>query len=155
MPTMTKKERTRRTPEQMIADLEKQIQKVKSRAQEREARKDPTIRHVAAAVRSIDKALAATQDAATKEALSEARATLTACQALEGGTPRPAAARVDPDRVLDYLAKHTGSRGEKIAAALVSTTAGIRPALQELRTAGRVRTEGERRAMRYFVVASA
>ena len=153
MPTATKKERTRRTPEQMIADLEKQIREVKRKAQQRDARKNPTIRHVAAAVRSIDKALAATQDTATKKALSEVRATLAACQALGRGTliPRPQAARVDPDRVLDYLAKHTGSRSEEIAAALGTETAGIRPALQKLSAGGRVRTEGHRSAMRYFV----
>ncbi len=153
MPTATKKERTRRTPEQMIADLEEQIRGVKRKAQQREARKNPTTRHVSAAVRCIDKALAATQDTATKKALSEARATLAACEALGRGTliPRPQTARVDPDRVLDYLAKHTGSRSEEIAAALGTETAGIRPALQKLRAGGRVRTEGHRRAMRYFV----
>ena len=152
MPTATKKERTRRTPEQMIANLEKQIREVKRKAQQRDARKNPTTRHVSAAVRCIDKALAATQDTATKKALSEARATLAACQALGRGTliPRPQT-RVDPDRVLNYLAKHTGSRSEEIAAALGTETAAIRPALQKLRAGGRVRTEGQRRAMRYFV----
>ena len=78
------KERKRRTPEQMIRDLEAEIARIKTRAEMKKAKRDPALRHVTAAVRSIDKAIDATTDAATKKALDEARATLSAVLALGG-----------------------------------------------------------------------
>ena len=96
--------RTRRTPEQLIADLEKKIDQVKRRAEQRKAKKDPTLRHVTGAVRAIDKALAVSEDRATKSALDEARATLGAVLTLNGvmhpkGNGRVAVPKANSDRV--------------------------------------------------------
>ena len=157
----TQKTRAQRTPEQMIADLEAKIAAVKRRAERQKVKRDPALRHINAAVKSIDKALAASSDAATRKALDEARATLGACLALSGaavpsgrGTLVPRArggARVEPGRVLDYLTKHPGSRAEDMSSALGTDSAGLRPALQQLRAEGKARTEGQARATRYFV----
>ena len=45
--------RTRRTPEQMIQDLQAEIERVKARAARAKAKKDPALRHVSAAVRAM------------------------------------------------------------------------------------------------------
>lgn len=163
---MTKNtKRARRSPDQMIEDLQKQIEQVKRRAAQRKVKTDPALRHVAGAIRSIDKALAASKDAATKEALGEARASLSAVLTLSGvvlpkATGRSAGAKVSsgaklaPDVVLDYLRKNSGSRTEHMAAALGTDSAGLRPALNTLKAAGKIETKGQARATRYFVAGS-
>jgi cell division protein FtsN len=57
--------RHRRTPEEMIADLQRRIEQVKRNAERKKVKRDPTLRHVSAVLRSIDKALAATSGATT------------------------------------------------------------------------------------------
>ena len=79
--------RTRRTPDQIIADLQAEIARVKARAAQAEVRKDPALRHISGAVRAIDKAMGETNDKATRTELAEARATLSACLALNGAEP--------------------------------------------------------------------
>ena len=79
--------RTRRTPEQMIEDLQAEIERVKARAAQAKVKKDPALRHINAAVKAIDKAADATGDAATRKALGEARATVAACLELAGAMP--------------------------------------------------------------------
>ena len=148
----------RRTADERIADLKAEIERIKARAAQQKVKKDPALRHISAAVRSIDKATAATRDTATREALTDARATLTACLALNEalpaagrGTPapRPRASRPDPTKVLDYLRKHPGSRSESICAELGTDAASLRPVLHELRDEGKVKVEGKARATRY------
>jgi hypothetical protein len=157
--------RHRRTDDVIIADLQRKIEQVKRNAERKKAKKDPSLRHVSAALRSIDKALGQSGDVATRTALGEARATLAACLALNGAvapksgrgvlTPRRSAnGRVEPDRVLQYLQKHPGSRAEDIAAALGTDAFSLRPSLQQLRAAATVRAEGKARAMRYYVEAA-
>lgn len=157
----SKPKRTVRTPEEMIADLEAKIASVKRRAERQKVKKDPSLRHINAAVKSIDKALAASADSATRTALDEARATLAAVLAMGGvsakgarGTlvprARGASVRVDADRVHAWLLEHPGARAEDMSAALGTDSSGLRPALQELRADGRARTEGKARATRYF-----
>ena len=51
------KRRQRRTPEQIIADLQQQIQEVKARAAAKELKQSPAIKKGLAAVRAVDKAL--------------------------------------------------------------------------------------------------
>jgi hypothetical protein len=158
------KRRERRTPEQIISDLQRKIEEVKRRAERKKAKRDPTIRHVSAAVRSIDKAVSQTSDPATRRALGDARATLAACLALGGASasatrgpliPRAArGAKVDPERVLSYLREHPGSRAEEIADALGTDSAGLRPSLQQLRAESRARAEGKARATRYYAESS-
>jgi len=155
-------QRHRRTDDEIIADLQRKIDEVKRRAERQKVKKDPALRYVTAAVRSIDKAVSHSADAATRNALAEARATLAACLALNGAaapkagrgvlTPRRSTnGRVEPGRVLQYLQMHAGSRAEDIAAALGTDTMSLRPSLQELRAAATVRAEGKARATRYFV----
>jgi hypothetical protein len=157
----TKTTRNVRTPEQMIADLEAKIAAVKRRAERQKVKKDPALRHINAAVKSIDKALAASEDSATRKALDEARVTLAAVLAMSGvspkgarGTlvprPRGAAVKVDAERVWSWLSEHPGARAEDMSAALGTDSLGLRPALQELRADGRARTEGKARATRYY-----
>ena len=150
--------RTRRTAEQMIADLEAEIARVRARAEQAKAKKDPSLRHINAAVRSLDKAAVETKDAASRTAIAEARATLAACLALHGAgaaangtssrvaTPRTV---VDPKRVLKFLKAHPGSRSEEIAADLEADTVSLRKALHELRDEGKVKVTGKARATRY------
>jgi hypothetical protein len=155
-------QRHRRTDDEIIADLQRKIEQVKRNAECKKAKKDPSLRHVSAALRSIDKAVAHTGDAATRNALGEARATLAACLALNGAaapkagrgvlTPRRSAnGRIDPERVLQYLQGHPGSLAEDIAAALGTDADHLRPAIHQLRADATVRVEGKARATRYFM----
>jgi hypothetical protein len=148
--------RTRRSPDQMIKDLEAQILRIKARAEQRKARRDPALRHVTAAVRSIDKAMAATTDTATRQALQETRATLGACLKLNGvalktnsGASRDGSAQVDPEAVLAYLRNNPGSGGEQVATAMGTDTATLRPVMKELIAEGQVAASGKGRGMRY------
>jgi hypothetical protein len=155
----------RRTDEEIIADLQRKIEEVKRNAERKKAKRDPSLRHVSAALRSIDKAVSHSADAATRNALGEARATLAACLALNGAAApragrgvlvprRSTNGKVEPERVLQYLHAHPGSRAEEIASALGTDAVGLRPSLQQLRTAATVRAEGKARATRYFVEAA-
>jgi hypothetical protein len=150
--------RTRRTPDQRIADLQAEIERIKAREAQQKVKKDPSLRHISAAVHALDKATAATQGKATRVALTEARATLAACLALNGAAPvgakgtlvpRPRREKPDAERVLAYLTKHPGSRGEDIAAELGTDTGTLRPVLHRLRDDGKVKVAGKARATTY------
>jgi hypothetical protein len=155
-------ERTRRTPEQLIADLEKKIASIKHRAEQKRVSKDPALRHVKAAAKSLSKAIAASTDAATRKALSAAQSTVSACLALNGvmvptGAPVAAGSRRSSQDVesfgatlLDYVKKNPGQRGEHIAAALGTDTKAMRLPMKKLIEDGAVKTKGERRGMMYF-----
>jgi hypothetical protein len=117
-----KRTRNVRTSEQRIADLEAQIEQVKRRAAAKRVKKDPALRYVSGALRSIDKALASSEDHASREAL------------------------------LAYILAHPGSRSEDIAVGLGMDTAGIRPSLVALKQADRVVVEGKARATKYSAV---
>jgi len=157
---MPKKKRVRRTDEQLIADLKAEIDRIKARAAEKSARRDPALRHVSAAIRSIDRAAAAARDATTRKALSEARATLGACLALHGvelsikgaraGRARHAAP--GPEHVLAYIRDHAGSRSEEICGKLGTNAASLRRVLHRLRDDGKVEVEGKGRATTYSAV---
>ena len=159
---MTPSKRNRRTLEQIIADLQAEIEQIKERAAREKARKDPALRHISAAVRSIDKAAAESKDSATRTALMEARATLAGCLAMSGAshsngratlTPKPrAAAPPDPDRVLAYIRKQPGSRSEEICGELGTDPATLRSVLHRLRNERRLEVEGRARATRYSAV---
>ena len=151
--------RTRRTEEQRIADLEAKIVAIKAKAQRQKVKRDPALRHLNAAVRSIDKAVVGCEDAATRKALEEARSTLSACLSLKGVTiptqagprtgMRRSAGRIDGDVLLEYVSKNPDHRGEQIAAALGTDTKSMRPVMKRLIDAKKVRTQGERRGMTY------
>lgn len=75
----TATKRTIRTPEQMIADLEAEIARVKARAAAKEARASDDGKAFMAAVRGVDKTMDAAKEAendAMLHALESARATL-------------------------------------------------------------------------------
>ncbi len=151
--------RTRRTAEQRIADLKAEIERIKARAAQQKAKKDPALRHIAGAVRAIDKAMVETKDRVTRAALTEARATLSACLTLNGAVPAGgggtlvpksrAVGRPDANLVLEYIRKHPGSRSEEISSELATDTARLRPVLHRLRDEGRVKIVGKARATRY------
>ena len=88
--TATKREpkpgnkRYRRTPEEQIADLKAQIEKVKSRAAAKKAKASPELKHTLEAVRQIDKALETAKDRTHRSALSESRDALAGYLKLEG-----------------------------------------------------------------------
>jgi hypothetical protein len=162
MPPTTKK-RVRRDAEKLIADLEAKIEAIKARAARKRRKADPAMRHTLAAIRSIDKAMAAATDAVLRHALEEARGVLAAYLTLQGVVPakgsglRTSTGRRSSEAVeqtgaslLAYVTKNSGQRGEQIAAALGTDTKTMRLPMQRLIAEGQVRTTGERRGTRYF-----
>jgi hypothetical protein len=152
---MATKKLTRRTPEQKIKDLEAKIAEIKLRASRKKVQRDPALRHVSAAMRSIDKAHAATSDKATRKAMEDARATLSACLALHGVTgvrvlrARSARASVDPKAVLSFLKSNPGAGGEQVASALGVDTASLRPVMKQLIEDGKASKSGKGRGTVY------
>ena len=71
-----KKNRTRRTPEQMVADLEAKIEDVKTRAARKAAKQSPEGKAFLAASRAASKALAAAQEAGDKGMAAAVQAAL-------------------------------------------------------------------------------
>ncbi len=71
--------RTRRSPEEMIADLKKKIQEVEARAAAKELKASGAIKRTLTIVRNIDKAMEEAKDegqSALRHALAEARGPL-------------------------------------------------------------------------------
>ena len=152
--------RVRRTEEARIEALEAQIAALKQRAEAKKVKRDPALKHVSAALRSIDKALSFSEDQATRQALDEARATISAALSLNGvsarGTLVPqrrrAVATIEPAALLEFIQAHPGSRGEQIAAELGTDTKLMRPLMHRLIDERKVKTKGQRRGMTYHPV---
>jgi len=160
--------RARRSEEDRIAELEKKIADLKARAERKKARTNPSVRHTVSAVRSIDKALASSQDGAVRKALDEARATLSACLAVQGVVPAQGSRAVGrnsgggrrstedvaslAETLLTHLERHPGQRGEEIAAALETDTRTIRLPLKKLIEEKKVKTKGVARGTSYHLV---
>lgn len=152
----------RRTAQQQIEILQAKIKAIQDRAARKSVRANPAVKHMSAALRAINKALHATDDAVLRKALDEARATLNACLSLVGVTPKaskgvlPArgrgrsSARPDVDSLLRFVKSKPGSNSEQLSAALGTDAASMRPVMHELIAAGKLRTEGQRRGTRYF-----
>ena len=151
---------SRRTEEQLIADLEAKIANLKARAEAKKVKKDPALKYVSAALRAIDKAASETSDKAMRGALGEARSTLSACLQLggvstltaKGSGPKRTArgGSVDADSLLSYVKNNPGQRGEEISAALGTDSKTVRPVMKQLIEDRKVKTKGERRGMAYF-----
>lgn len=76
---MTAKTYTRRTPEERVAELQAEIERVEARAALKEAKSSPEGKALIAAVRALDKALVAARDAGAEPmsaSLETARAAL-------------------------------------------------------------------------------
>ena len=91
LPTSMKK-RMRRNDEQLISDLQAKIEAIKARAARKEARGNPSVRFTIAAVKNLDKAAGATEDAVHRKTLEEARSGLAAWLSMSG-IAMPAARR--------------------------------------------------------------
>lgn len=153
---------SRRTEEQRIADLEAQIAAIKARAQRKQMKKDPSLRHISAAIRSIDKATNESGDSATRNALAEARSTLSACLSLSGvvlpqgargrGRRVVGGAKVDESTLLNYVRNNPGQGGSQIAEALGTDAGSVRPSMHRLIADGKVKSRGQRRGMTYAAV---
>lgn len=65
--TSAKKERTRRTPDQIVADLEARIEQVRARTLAREARQLPEVKALVVGARAVDKAIAVAGEARRDE----------------------------------------------------------------------------------------
>jgi len=163
MPKSAPKKRNRRSPNDLVAALEAKIQAIKARAERKRAKANPAVRYTVAAVRSMDKAMAATTDAVLRSTLDEARGALSAYLSLQGvaqsaRTSRPVAGgrRSTADledmasSLIEYIKANPGQRGEQIAAALGTATKTMRRPMLALIEGGSVRTKGERRGMRYY-----
>ena len=77
--TSTKNTRTRRTPEQIVADLQAKIAEVQARAVAREVKQSPEGKALLAAIRAVEKASRIAQEAGDRAmlaALEAARAPL-------------------------------------------------------------------------------
>jgi hypothetical protein len=153
--------RARKTEEERIADLEARIASLKARAERKKVKRDPALKFVSQALRAVDKAHAESGDTAMRQALGEARATLSACLALHGvgdggskGTliPRGRGRSLDANVVLQHVQAHPGQRGEEIAVALNTDTKTLRPTMLRLISERKVRTAGKARGMQYFGV---
>ncbi len=131
MPETTPRKRIRRDAEQLVADLQAKIEAIKARAIRKRAKANPAVRYTVAAVRSIDKAMAATADNVMKRTLEEARGVLSAYLTLQGVIPAASAGeRGTTGRrssevveqtgasLLAHVKKNPGQRGEQIAVSL-------------------------------------
>ncbi len=152
----TPQRRKRRALDERIAELEAKIAAIRTREAEKKAKADPMLRHVRAALKALDKALAATTDGASKRPLNEARATLGALLGASSDAPDSARGRRSAGELenlahtlLSYVRSNPGLRGEQIAAALATDSGTIRPVMKRLIADGKVTTEGQKRGMTY------
>ena len=161
----TPKKRVRRDPEQLVADLEAKIEAIKARATRKRVKADPAVRRTVAAVRNLDKAMAATTDAVMRRTIEEARGVLSAFLTLQGALPASGSSErrstgrrsaVDVEQLgatlLAHVSKSPGQRGEQIAEALNTDTKTMRLPMQKLIADKKIKTKGERRGMRYYPV---
>ena len=82
--TPTPERRTRRSEAELIADLEAEVERLRARAAAKAAKQDPSTKHMVAAVRALDLALASSKSPPHRSALNEARTVLVAYLQLEG-----------------------------------------------------------------------
>lgn len=86
------KKHGRRSPEDLIRDLESKIRSIRTRTERKKTRAVPAISDALKAIKLIDRAIESTRDATFRAALQEARGTLTAASAIQGVVVPPSAA---------------------------------------------------------------
>ena len=160
---------TRLSPEDQIAALERKIQTIKKKAEEKRMKANPAVKHIRAALKALDKGMGACSEAAIRKELGEARAMLAACLSLasagatvqvsstsDGSSRRAASAPINvnsrPDQIMEYVIKNPGLRGELIADALGTDTKSMRAPMKKLIEQKRIRTTGQARATAYHPV---
>jgi plasmid maintenance system killer protein len=156
------KKRNRRAPEELVAALQAKIEAIKARAERKRAKANPAVRFTVAAVRSMNKAMAAAEDNVLRKSLEEALSGLNAYLSLQGivtagGSNSASSGRrssVDVEQMGNSLLAHVksnpGQRGEQIAVTLGTDTKSLRRPMQKLIDEGTVKTKGQRRGMRYY-----
>jgi hypothetical protein len=159
----------RLSPEDQIAALERKIQNIKQKAQEKRLKANPALKHIRASLKALDKGISAATESAIRKELSEARSMVNACLQLvvgsttvasssssESSTRRSAPAAINtnirPDQILEYVIAHPGLRGELIASALGTDTKSMRAPMKKLIEQKRIRTSGQARATAYHPV---
>ena len=171
--TITPQARRRRTPEEMIADLQQKIEGIKSRARERELKGSAAMRATFKAEKALRLAVAELQaHAGESELLAAAeQAHGLLASALEGAglsattaSPEGASARSEraPRRsteetellthaIQSFVRSNEGCAMSGIVAELDRSANQIRPLINEMLADGVLRKTGERRGTRYFV----
>ena len=150
--------RQRRSLDQQIEALQTKILALREREARKQAKTDPVLRLAASALKFVDKALAATENAGMRKSLGETRSILAGCLGIDGSELKPAPRRSAAgngdlrEALLSYIRSNPGQRGEHIAAALSTDAGTIRPVMKRLIAAGQVRTEGQKRGMTYEAV---
>lgn len=149
--------RTRRSTEDVIADLEAKIVTLRKKAELEKFNSTPALRYIRTALRSIDTAIESSTDRALKQALEEARASLNGSLPETPETveePRRARGHsrergVSPDAILEHVKANPGQRSEQIAQALGTDSVAMRPVMKRLIEEHKVRTKGQKRGMTY------
>ncbi len=154
--------RSRRSPEQLIADLEKKIEEVKQRAAAKEAMKSGEGKALLGAVKALDRVLA-NSAGDTRRAVESARAILAERLAELGLGAASGGERVRRSAEdLDALAasvhaevqSNPGLRVEEISAAIGVPSKELKRPVQMLLADGKLRTEGQKRGTQYFAAGS-
>lgn len=150
-----------RSVEERIQELEAKIAAIRQRGERSKARRNPVVRPLSLALKSLDNALNTTDDAVLRTPLGEARTTVVSCLGLLGVTPRPAKSvrprarkRRDvtaPD-VLAVIREQGQASSESLAGALNSDAATLRPVIQQLIEEGAIARSGKARGTRYSTV---
>jgi hypothetical protein len=155
--------RNRRTPEQLIKDLEAKIEEVKQRAAAKRVKASGEGKALVTAVKALDKALASSTGD-TQRAIEAARAIL-AERLAEMGLGAGAGGASKGERVrrstedLEELAAsirahvqaNPGARLEEISADIDVPSKDLKRPVQLLLGNGELRTEGQKRGTRYFL----
>lgn len=149
--------RKRRTPEERIQDLQKEIERLKARA---EVKQSPARKQARLGLRSLEKALPMAleeSDAELARVLEKATNALSTCLTGSSGENRVRRTAEDIEalagQILGFLVDHPKASVSEIGAALEVSTKELRGVLLSLLEDGSMKKEGERRGTRYSVTA--